>query len=161
MGGNVCLRCKGNILLGIVNKLLKTMQCLLFPKVNFPANNLNFHWMCRWWDQIQAIFLNLFYFKWEENMRISIFLGPLWMVIWCRPRVHRQRASIHIWFHLLTLHIHINIIKYAYCQKIISFLPTHLMGFALLLSSCIIVSHLGGLGVRKENSKGKQKIYYY
>ena len=30
------------------------------PSVNFPANNLNFHW--RWWDWIQHFFLNLFYF---------------------------------------------------------------------------------------------------
>ena len=35
----------------------------LLPTVNFPANNLNFHWRWRWWDQIQAIFLNLFYFN--------------------------------------------------------------------------------------------------
>ena len=28
---------------------------------NFPVNN--FHWRWRWWDQIKAIFLNLFYFK--------------------------------------------------------------------------------------------------
>ena len=31
-------------------------------QVNFPANNLNFRWRQRWWDRIQAIFLNLFYF---------------------------------------------------------------------------------------------------
>ena len=42
--------CKGKILLGVVNKLLKkkivdiTQQCFaLLPQVNFPANNLNFH----------------------------------------------------------------------------------------------------------------------
>ena len=41
-----------------------TQQCFaLLPQVNFPANNLNFHWRRRWWDQIQNIFLNLFYFK--------------------------------------------------------------------------------------------------
>ena len=61
----ICLRCKGKILLGIVNKLLKTKWLFtspgnVLPQVNFHANNLNFHW--RWWDQIQAIFLNLFYF---------------------------------------------------------------------------------------------------
>ena len=40
-----------------------TQQCFaLLPQVNFPANNLNFHWRWRWWDQIQAIFLNFFYF---------------------------------------------------------------------------------------------------
>ena len=41
-----------------------TQQCFaLFPQVNFPANNLNFHWSWRWWDRIQDIFSNLFYFK--------------------------------------------------------------------------------------------------
>ena len=46
-------------------------QCIaLLPQVNFPANNLNFPWRWRWWDQIQAIFLNLFY--WQINMtRVS------------------------------------------------------------------------------------------
>ena len=40
-----------------------TQQCFaLFPQVNFHTQNLNFHWIWRWWDQIQAIFLNLFYF---------------------------------------------------------------------------------------------------
>ena len=50
VGGNYCLRCKGKILLGIVNKLENkkfvdiTQQCFaLLPQVNFPANNLNFH----------------------------------------------------------------------------------------------------------------------
>ena len=38
-------------------------QCFaLLPQVNFPANNLNFHRRWRWWDRIQAIFLNPFYF---------------------------------------------------------------------------------------------------
>ena len=47
MGRKVCLRCKG-----------KHMFC-------FPANNLNFHSRLGWWDWIQTIFLNLFYFKHE------------------------------------------------------------------------------------------------
>ena len=33
----------------------------LLPQVNFPSNILNFHW--RWWDRIQAVCLNLFYFS--------------------------------------------------------------------------------------------------
>ena len=42
-------------------------QCFaLVPQVNCPINNLNFHWRWRWWDRIQAIFLNLFYFKWNN-----------------------------------------------------------------------------------------------
>ena len=56
MGRKVCLRCKGKT-------LDITQQCLaLLPQLKFPANNLIFHWSWRWWDQIQAIFLNLFYF---------------------------------------------------------------------------------------------------
>ena len=40
-----------------------TQECFaLLPEVNFPANNLNFHWRWRWWDWIQSSFLNLFYF---------------------------------------------------------------------------------------------------
>ena len=44
MGGKVCL--------------MSTTVFLKYP----PANNLNFHWRWRWWDRIQAIFFNLFYF---------------------------------------------------------------------------------------------------
>ena len=41
-----------------------TQQCFAFTtQVNFPTNNLDFHWRWRWWDRIQAIFLNLFYFN--------------------------------------------------------------------------------------------------
>ena len=66
MSGKVCLRSKGKTLLGFVNKLLKTKNLFkspsnVLPKLNFSANNLNFH--SRWWDWIQAIFLYLFYFK--------------------------------------------------------------------------------------------------
>ena len=39
-------------------------QCFAFiPQANFTAHNLNFHWRWRWWDEIQTIFLNLFYFN--------------------------------------------------------------------------------------------------
>ena len=84
MGRKVCLRCKGITLLGIVNKLLKTKICwhtqecfTLLPQVNFYALNLNFHWRWMWWDRIQAIFLNLFYFTNHLDffhLKISIYL---------------------------------------------------------------------------------------
>ena len=32
----------------------------LLPQINFPIDNLK-------WDRIQAIFLNLFYFKWQTR----------------------------------------------------------------------------------------------
>ena len=65
MGGKVCLRCRG-CQQTFENKMFVdiTQQCFVFiPQVNFPADNLNFHWRWRRWDRIQAIFLYLFYFK--------------------------------------------------------------------------------------------------
>ena len=70
-GGKICLRCKGKALLVVVNKLLKTKSLLTSPKDVFPLYVkqtfhpivLNFHCRWSWWDGIQAIFLNLFYFK--------------------------------------------------------------------------------------------------
>ena len=58
--------CNRIILYGFVYKRFcqfhsyMSINFLFSTKVNFPANNLNFHW--RWLDWIQAIFLNLFYF---------------------------------------------------------------------------------------------------
>ena len=50
-----------------------TKQCFaLLPKLNFPANNLNFHWRWGWWDRIQAIFLNLFYFNWRNFESVCV-----------------------------------------------------------------------------------------
>ena len=43
--------------------LLTSPSNVLSYYLKFPVNNLNFHWRWRWWDQIQAIFLNLFYFN--------------------------------------------------------------------------------------------------
>ena len=37
------------------------MFVYIIQQVNFHANDLNIHW--RWWDWIQTIFLNLFYFN--------------------------------------------------------------------------------------------------
>ena len=68
MSRKVCLLCK----VGIENKknVDITQQCFaLLPLVNSPANNLNFHWRWSWWDQIKAIFLNLFYFT---HLQINI-----------------------------------------------------------------------------------------
>ena len=48
---------------------VRSLWFALFPYENFPSNNLNFHWRWRWWDQIQAIFLDLFYFKWLWNQK--------------------------------------------------------------------------------------------
>ena len=38
-------------------------QCFVFTHwANFPTHNLSFHCRWRWWDWIQAVFLNLLYF---------------------------------------------------------------------------------------------------
>ena len=81
MGGRVCLRCKCKTLLGFVKKFIDiTQQCFApLPQVKYPTNNLNFHW--RWWDWIQAIFLNFFCFKnaktlpgqWSSDLNLQDF----------------------------------------------------------------------------------------
>ena len=89
LGGKVCLMCKGKTLLGVVNKLLKkkfvdnTKQSFaLLPQLNFPTNNLNFHWRWRWWDQIQAIFLNLLYFRHFHNESLAFTdLACVWLTL--------------------------------------------------------------------------------
>ena len=49
----------------------KAQKCFAFtPQANFLAHNSNFYWKWRWWDWIQAIFLNLFYFT-----VLKIFMG--------------------------------------------------------------------------------------
>ena len=57
----------------------------LLPQVNFPANN--FHWRWRWWDRIQAIFLNLFYFSIRSIWMIQILLHKKFCPLW--PPGHR------------------------------------------------------------------------
>ena len=50
----------------------------LLPQVNFFANNLNFHLSWRWWDPMQAIFLNIFYFNsyFEQIILVQCALLP-------------------------------------------------------------------------------------
>ena len=68
-------------MLGDVNKLFSfqnfidnAQQCFAFtPQANFPTHNLNFHWRWRWWDQIQAIFLNIFYFTIKSSKNFEYF----------------------------------------------------------------------------------------
>ena len=51
-------------------------QCFALPlQVNFPANDLNFHWRWRWWKLVQAIFLNLFYFTSEQKSTLCGWPG--------------------------------------------------------------------------------------
>ena len=55
-------------------------QCFAFtPQANFPANNLNFNWISRWWDQILAIFFLFFYLT--KNMNFENYLTPLWYFV--------------------------------------------------------------------------------
>ena len=98
MGGKVCLRCitsQQNVA-GCCEQTFENkkfvdiiQQCfVLLRQVNFPVNNLNFHWRWRWRDQIQAIFLNLFYFMilkiWWAHLIVSGILKTkiLWFYFW-------------------------------------------------------------------------------
>ena len=46
--------------------------------INFPTDNLNFPWTWRWCDQIQAIFLNLFYFISLNSERTDNYFDLAW-----------------------------------------------------------------------------------
>ena len=108
MGRKVCFMCKGKTLLGIVNKLLKNKKFVnitqqyfaLLPHLNFPANNLNFHWRWRWWDRIQAIFINIFYFTFASVIFlysykcISKFSDIDGVIKAFNPSVQLQRARL-------------------------------------------------------------------
>ena len=57
-------------------------KCFAFtPQANFPAHNLNFHWRWRWWDRIQAIFLNIFYFKIDYIQPNEPILNLTWIPV--------------------------------------------------------------------------------
>ena len=109
VGGKVWLRCKSKTLLGIVNKLLIkrnmdiTQQCFaLLPQVIFPVNNPNFHRKWRWWDWIQVIILNRFYFYIWLNMHQKMhMINQKWNKV--------QKTNVHsIGKHILIIQIEYN-----------------------------------------------------
>ena len=46
-----------------INKLFVFKGFAFTAQAYFPAHNLNFHWSWRWWNGLQAIFLNLLCFN--------------------------------------------------------------------------------------------------
>ena len=86
-GGNVCLRCKGKTLLGVVNKLLKTKILLTSPSnvclitsCKLPRQQFEFSLKVKVMGSIQAISINLFYLKKNKS---TIF--KLWVFCWYSP----------------------------------------------------------------------------
>ena len=88
-------------------------QGMFTPQANFPANDLNFHWRWRrWWDQIQAIFLNLFSFipllnspqpTWHYYLHICIMQKYemktlLEIKVRCKPFKYENRYSCNLYF---------------------------------------------------------------
>ena len=57
-----------NFFISLLKKFVDNAQQSCTPQANFPAHNLNFHWKWRWWDRIQAMFLNLFYFNSHDTL---------------------------------------------------------------------------------------------
>ena len=94
------------------------MFCLINSS-KLSANNLNFHWRRRWWDRIQAIFLNLIYSTWDCSYKIwnskqsAIFL-KLYYYIVLRHKIqyiHRKYLYYHLLLHFCTLIVFSFIIK--------------------------------------------------
>ena len=106
MSGKVCLRLSGRCQKTFENKKFVgiTQQCFaLLPQINFPDNNLNFHWRQRWWDQIQAIFFNIFYFKLKDLSLCQIFYRSdkvrmnLWSHIFSKSATKIHNVVFHPW----------------------------------------------------------------
>ena len=78
-----------------------TQQCFaLLPQVNFPTYYSNFHWRWRWWDQMQTIFLNLFYF-----INFSLQHALLSFFLFLQYSEKRNRNKIYTYIFLLFLQV--------------------------------------------------------
>ena len=72
-----------------------------YLKYIFPANNLNFDWRWRWWDRIQAIFLNIFYFMFSWLGRLIYIEGITRVIVNIDKIVHNKILAHKIkicWF---------------------------------------------------------------
>ena len=99
MGRKVCLRCKGKTF-GVLSTNFWIQCSALLPQVNFPANNLNFHWKRRWWDQIQAIFLDLFDFKYNWSRTTTTLQNTYnitYYTICCTYYIHIKEKEKNIY----------------------------------------------------------------
>ena len=67
-------------------------QLAMFWLYNFSVHNLNYHWRS-WWDLIQPIFLNLFYFTFQLWYQSSCFLR--------RPQ-KLMKSSPSIWHYIMS-----------------------------------------------------------
>ena len=116
MVGKICLRCKDKTLLGFVNKLLKTKSLLTMPS---PSNVLPLHlkqtilpiiWIFTQGegDQIQAIFLNLFYFNehktiygWEKIVIVATGVHARWISIGINCNSGIKCSLIHFFWNYI------------------------------------------------------------
>ena len=81
----------------------------MFCLYTFPAHNLNFHWRWRRWNQIQAIFLNIFYFnhpirilklnKWTQY--VQLFGGDEETARMWGNQIATQSTIFRFWSHTL------------------------------------------------------------
>ena len=101
-------------------------------------NSLNFHWRWRWWDRIQVIFLNLFYFTIQGRRKVwksgggHVILGgdnvpPLAEIgltdlpksgggVRAPPAPHLRRACLCIAFHLVSILTYAMLYKFEYTK---------------------------------------------
>ena len=100
-GEKFCLRRKGKTLLGIFKECWHhpAMFCLINSS-KFPANNLNFYW--RWWDWIQAIVLDIFYF---DTADFSIMLMGFYISLYQARKWKMKSAVLHAKYWFMPLQI--------------------------------------------------------
>ena len=112
------------------------MFCLITSS-NFPANDLNFHWRWRWWDWIQAIFLNIFYFNSKTFLPITkalVFKSKCWFCF-CVGVASVLLGKIKLKFSLFFKSNIFCLVKFIYSEKATKFCEI----FTLLLSYVVLV----------------------
>ena len=98
MSGKVCFR--QNIPWSCFQKFVDIIQqCFaLLLLVKFPAINLNFHWRGRWSDQIQTIFLHLFYFTKDLESFAQQFLVIIFLYFNLKQNPLFKTNVGHVWY---------------------------------------------------------------
>ena len=96
IGGKVCLRCKGKILLGVVNKLLKTTpsNVLLF---HFKQTFLPIIWIFTEGDRIGSrLPFNIFSTLYTLVSLIEIVAA--WLIFWVDIKISIQKVNYTIFY---------------------------------------------------------------
>ena len=97
-----------------------SQQCFASTaQANFPAHNLNFHLRWMWWNGIQAIFLNLFYFNiggfWLPSVPHPL---PRRHSLWTAPYIYYVKWSVAWWWLVKSFMLERSVILWSFIENL-------------------------------------------